>query len=128
MRGQRQLPALIEAWFDLLPPQQQPNARALHELVRRTAPALDGAVRGGSLVYSLHGTHVMALAPFRTHMHVQVFHAGSLVERFPELDGTGRGLRQLRLRHGQRFDELLVESLVQATAVEAAAMAARRET
>jgi hypothetical protein len=127
MRGQRQLPALIETWFELLPLQQQATARTLHDLVRRAAPAFEPSVRGGCLVYSLRGAHVMALAPFRTHMHVQVFHAGSLVERFPELEGIGRGLRHLRLRHGQQFDASLVESLVQATAAEAAAQAAWRD-
>jgi hypothetical protein len=61
-------------------------------------------------------------------MHLQVFHAGALLDRFPELDGGGRGLRQLRLRHGQPFDELLIESLVQAVGREAeAAQAVRRE-
>jgi hypothetical protein len=121
MRGQRQLPALIEAWFDLMPTQQQANARALHDLVRRTVPAFEGSLRGGCLVYSLQGVHAMALAPFRTHMHVQVFHSATLLDRFPELDGSGRGLRQLRLRHGQPFDEMLVQSLVQAVAREAVA-------
>jgi hypothetical protein len=119
MRGPRQHAALIEAWFDLLPPQQQPNARSLHGLVQRCAPDFDGSLRSGCLVYGLRGVHLMALAPFRTHMHLQVFRAGSLVERFPELDGIGRGLRQLRLRHGQTFDQLLVESLVKAVAAEA---------
>ncbi len=119
MRGYRRNTALIESWFELLPLQQQANARALHTLVQSTAPELETTVRGGSLVYAHRGLHVLALAPYRTHIHVQVFRSGPLLMRFPELEGSGRALRQLRVRHGQQFDTLLIESLVKAVAVEA---------
>lgn len=119
MRGHRQHAALVESWFELLPAQQEPGARAVHAVVMRAAPGLEVTVRGGSLVYAVHGVHAMALAPFRTHLHLQVFRGAGLAERFPELDGT-RGMRQLRVRHGQQIDELLVDALTRAAVSDAA--------
>ena len=113
MRGHRQHAALVESWFELLPAQQEPGARAVHAVVMRAAPGLEVTVRGGSLVYAVRGVHAMALAPFRTHLHLQVFRGAGLAERFPELDGT-RGMRQWRVRHGQQIDELLVDALTRA--------------
>jgi hypothetical protein len=120
MRPPRQSAALIDSWFELLPLQQQPTARELHVAILTAVPRFELLVRGGALVYALGGVHVMALAPFRTHMHVQVFRGAELAAQFPELHGANRGMRHLRLRHGQQLDALLVDSLARAAALHAA--------
>lgn len=104
---------LVESWFDLQSVAPRETARALHAVILAVAPDLDMAVRSGSLVYIVDRIHVLALAPHRQHMHLQIFDGAALVDRFPQLDGSAKGLRQLRLRHGQPFDEALVRELVQ---------------
>jgi hypothetical protein len=127
MRGHRQHAALVDSWFELLPAGQQPGARALHAVVRDAAPQLELTVRGGGLVYALNGLHVMALAPFHSHLHLQVFRGAALAARFPELEGSSKGLRQLRIRHGQQFDALLVEAIVKAAVAESTALPTPRD-
>ncbi|MCR5865411.1 MAG: DUF1801 domain-containing protein [Aquincola tertiaricarbonis] len=107
--------ALIEAWFDMLPPQQQPSARALQTLVLRAAPSLGQAVKWGNLIFTVHHFHALAIAPYKSHVHLQVFRGAALVGRFPMLEGTGRGLRHLKWRYSQPLDEELIADLVHAT-------------
>ena len=49
-----------------------------------------------------------------TPANLQVFNGASLVDRFPELEGTGRGMRHVRFRYRFPVDEGLVRELVQA--------------
>ena len=107
--------ALIEAWLDMLPPQQQPAARALQAVVLRTAPTLGQAVKWGNLIFTVNHLHALAIAPYKAHIHLQVFRGAALLPRFPMLEGTGRGLRHLKWRYGQPLDEGLVADLVLAT-------------
>ncbi len=103
---------LVDAWFDLLPPPQQPLARLLHALVLGSAPQLVPAVRWGTLAYLLGDAPLLTLAPQRTYMHLQVMHGAALAPRFPELDGSARTQRFLRLRYSQPVDRDLVHELV----------------
>lgn len=107
--------ALIEAWFDMLPPPQQPSARALQAVVLRAAPSLGQAVKWGNLVFTVNHFHALAIAPYKTHVHLQVFRGASLLQQFPMLEGTGRGLRHLKWRYSQPLDEGLITDLVLAT-------------
>ena len=103
---------LVQSWFELLPPNQQATARTLHAQIMGHAPQLGLAVRSGHLVYGLDNGFVMALQPHRQHLHLQVFHAAGLAAQFPELEGTAKGPRQLRVRYGQELDEALLQRLV----------------
>jgi hypothetical protein len=105
---------LVECWFDLQPPVPQATARAVHAVVLSAAAEPDLAVRSGSLVYIVERQHVMALAPHRQHLHLQIFDGAPLMTRFPMLEGSAKALRTLRLRHGQAFDEELVRGIVRA--------------
>lgn len=107
---------LVEAWFDLLPAGQQPLARELHAVILALAPGLDQTVRSGHLVYGVDRQHVLALAPHRQYLHLQVFAGSTLAARFPALEGSGPGLRQLRLRYAQPVDLNLVHAVVTAAA------------
>lgn len=107
--------ALIEAWFDMLPPVQQPSARRLQALVLAAAPSLGQAVKWGNLIFTVNHFHALAIAPFNSHVHLQVFRGAGMVHRFPMLEGTGRGLRHLKWRYSQPLDDELITELVHAT-------------
>lgn len=108
--------ALVNAWFDLLPPGQLATTRALYTLVTATAPQWGQAVKWGHLVFTAGGLHALAIAPHNASLHLQVFRGAELSHRFPALEGHSRGLRQLRMRYGQPLDEELVTELVLAVA------------
>ena len=106
--------ALIETWFDTLRPEQQDLARNLRSLVRAAAPELVASVKWGNLMFTCEGTHAVAIVIHKDHANLQVFNGASLVDRFPELEGTGRGMRHVRFRYRFPVDEGLVRELVQA--------------
>ena len=106
--------ALIETWFDNLRPEQQDLARLLRDLVHRASPELVSSVKWGNLMFTHEGTHAVAIVMHKDHANLQIFNGAALAERFPELEGTGRGVRHLRFRYRYPIDEELVREVVQA--------------
>jgi len=108
-------PALISAWFDNLREDQRDTAQALRDALLAAVPELDVSVKWGNLVFSLAGNHALAIVTHRDHANLQVFAGAQLLERFPMLDGTGKGLRHLKLRYRQAVDVELVKVLARAS-------------
>ncbi|WP_280152627.1 DUF1801 domain-containing protein [Piscinibacter sp. XHJ-5] len=106
--------ALIETWFDTLRPEQKDLARRLRELVTSAAPELQSSVKWGNLMFTYEGTHAVAIVMHKDHANLQIFNGAALIDRFPELEGTGRGVRHLRFRYRYPVDEELVQQAVQA--------------
>jgi uncharacterized protein YdhG (YjbR/CyaY superfamily) len=106
--------AIIETWFDTLRPEQKEMARRLREQVTAAAPELVTSVKWGNLMFTHEGTHAVAIVVHRDHANLQIFNGAHLVDRFPELEGTGRGVRHLRFRYRFPVDEELVRQVVQA--------------
>lgn len=107
--------ALIGAWFDTLREDQRETAQALREAVLQAGPGLEQSVKWGNLVFSHAGTHAVAIVIHKDHANLQVFNGAQLLQRFPMLEGTGKGLRHLKLRYRQPVDTGLVEVLVKAS-------------
>ncbi|HEY2976413.1 MAG TPA: DUF1801 domain-containing protein, partial [Burkholderiaceae bacterium] len=61
------------------------------------------------------GSNLLALMPHKSHLNLQVFNGAALAERFPQLEGTGKGLRHLKMRYGQEVDPDLIAALVNAS-------------
>jgi len=106
--------ALIETWFDTLRPEQKDMARRLRELVTASSPHLASSVKWGILMFTHEGTHAVAIVMHKDHANLQIFNGAMLVDQFPELEGTGRGVRHLRFRYRYPVDEELVRQVVQA--------------
>jgi hypothetical protein len=114
MRGVYRPAAIVQAWFELLPARQVPTTRALLDAVQAAVPELVAQVKWGNLVCMAGNMSVLAIAPGRRHVHLQVFEGMALQRRFPMLRGDGPGLRHLMYRHGDAIDEPLVRALVAA--------------
>ena len=115
MRSILRATALIDTWFDMLPPAHAGMARALHGLVIDTAPTLAPTVKWGNLVYVHDGNHLLALMVHKAHLNLQVFNGAALTERFRQLEGSGKGMRHLKCRNGLPIDETLVREIVSAS-------------
>lgn len=115
MRSNLRSSALIETWFDLLTPQQREMARAVHGTVLAAQPSFSPTVKWGNLVYMHSGSNLLALMPHKSHLNLQVFNGAALAQRFPQLEGTGKGLRHLKLRYRQEADPDLIAALVNAS-------------
>jgi len=106
--------ALIETWFDTLRPDQRDLARVLRDLVQASAPELASSVKWGNLMFTHEGTHAVAIVMHKDHANLQIFNGAALAERFPDLEGSGKGVRHLRFRYRYPVDEDLVREVVQA--------------
>jgi hypothetical protein len=106
--------ALIETWFDTLRPEQKDMARRLRELVVAASPELASSVKWGNLMFTHEGTHAVAIVMHKDHANLQIFNGASLADRFPELEGSGKGVRHLRFRYRYPVDEEVVREVVQA--------------
>lgn len=106
--------ALIETWFDNLRPEQRDLARILRTLVQDASPDLVQTVKWGNLMFTHEGTHAVAIVMHKDHANLQVFNGALLSDQFPELEGTGRGVRHIRFRYRYPVDEELVREVVQA--------------
>lgn len=117
--------ALVANHFDTLTPVQAGLARAVQQLVLRAAPDLEQTVKWGNLVFLHAGRHLLAIVVHKAHVNLQLFHGAELAERYSQLEGVGKGMRQLKLRPSQPLDEELITALVQASlAIEAGKVAA----
>jgi len=106
--------ALIATWFDTLREDQRETAQTLRDAVLAAEPGLELSVKWGNLIFSHAGTHALAIMIHKDHASLQVFNGMQLLERFPMLEGTGKGLRHLKLRYRQPVDAELVQALAQA--------------
>jgi len=107
--------ALVSAWFDFQPLAVKGVAEQLQQAVRAAAPELAESVKWGNLVYLLDGLVVLAIAPFKAHVNLQVFNGAQLPPGSLPLEGTGRGPRHLRCKLNQPVDLVQVEMLVSAS-------------
>jgi hypothetical protein len=114
MRGVYRPAAIVQAWFELLPARQVPTTRALLEAVQVAAPELVPQVKWGNLVCMSGNLSVLAIAPARRHVHLQLFEGMVLQRRFPMLRGDGPGMRHVIYRHGDAIDDALVRALAAA--------------
>jgi len=114
MRSMLQSAALIDAWFDTLLPDQRDTARALREQIVAAEPSLTQSIKWGNLMFTHAGRHALAIVIHKDHANLQVFNGVLLAPQYPALEGSGRGLRHLKLRYRQPIDEPLVDSIVHA--------------
>lgn len=63
---------LIEAWMDLLPPQQAAVVRQVHHAVMAASSAIAPSVKWGNLLYTRHGRVLAQLTPHRHAVHLQL--------------------------------------------------------
>jgi hypothetical protein len=107
--------ALVANYFDTLSPPQAVLARATQQAVLAAAPDLAQVIKWGNLVFLHGGRHLLAIAAHKAHVNLQVFHGAELAERYAQLEGVGKGMRQLKLRQVQALDVALIGELVQAS-------------
>lgn len=126
MRSNGRSKALVSAWLDFQPPAVRAVAERLQQAVRASEPELAEAIKWGNLVYLLDGAAVLAIAPHKAHVNLQIFHGSELPPGLGPLEGAGRGPRSLRCRLNQPIDPVQVEMLVAAAVAMARRLAEQR--
>ncbi len=119
MRNGPRSKALVSAWLDFQPAAQREVAQALRSAVRDAAPELGEAVRWGQLVFLFDGMPLLAIAPHRAHVSLQVFNGHLLPAGLAPMEGGGRGARSFKCRLHQPVDAVQVQMLVAASVAQA---------
>jgi hypothetical protein len=107
--------ALIESWFDLLPEPSRLLARELQVAVLAAAPTLVQAIKWGNLVFMHRGVNALAIVAHRHHLNLQFFNGQRMAQQYTQLEGSGKGMRHLKLRPGAVVDAELLAAMVQAS-------------
>ena len=95
MRKAQQTRSLVAAWFDFLPPAEQPVAQAIHKTIRATVSELTETVRQGNLLLSMNGEPLLAIAPARNQVNLLIFNGSDVEATLGPLEGVGRRQRQV---------------------------------
>jgi uncharacterized protein YdhG (YjbR/CyaY superfamily) len=125
MRRPLQSPALINAFYDSLRPEQRDTAQVIQKAIQAVAPHLRPEVKWGNLCFMNEHDNIMAIVLHKAHAHLQIFNGVLLVGEFPELDGAGKGMRHIKMRYRQPVNEQLVRELTLASLQAFAVTAAR---
>lgn len=115
MRRPLQSPALINAFYDSVRPEQRETGQAIQKVILATAPLLRPEVKWGNVVFTSDGDNLLALVMFKANAHLQVFNGVQLLGDFPELQGAGKGMRHVKFRYRHPIDEKLISELTQAS-------------
>jgi len=115
MRRPLQSPALVGAFFDSVRPEQRETGEALQQVILRACPQLRPEVKWGNLIYSIDQDNIFSLILFNNSAELQVFNGVHLLSDFPELQGSGKGMRHVKFRYRRPIDEQLVAELTQAS-------------
>lgn len=115
MRRPLQSPALINAFYDSVRPEQRDTGLAIQKAVLAVAPHLRPEVKWGNVVFTNDGDNLLALVLFKANAHLQVFNGVALLSDFPELQGAGKGMRHVKFKYRQPIDEKLIAELTQAS-------------
>jgi uncharacterized protein YdhG (YjbR/CyaY superfamily) len=125
MRRPLHSPALINAFYDSLRPEQRETAQAVQKAIQAAAPQLRPEVKWGNLCFMNDHDNIMAIVLHKAHAHLQVFNGVLLVGEFPELEGAGKGMRHIKMRYRQPVNDQLVRELALASLQAWAVVAAR---
>jgi hypothetical protein len=79
-----------------LSPSLRPIAVRLRELVRRSAPGLRETVKWGAPVW-VGRTNVLCLMIYPDHLNLGFFQGALLSQKHPEIVGTGKALRHVKI-------------------------------
>ncbi len=105
MRSLLRPAAIVEAWFDMLPPAHAPTIRRLRDAVMEAGPELQQVVKWGNLVFVHHGAHAFAIVPHKAHAQLQVFRGALMSDRVPRArrhrQGAAPPARALRAPAGR---------------------------
>jgi len=111
--------ALVSAWLDFQPEAQREIAQVLRAAVREAEPALTEIIRWGQLVFVWAGAPLLAIAPHRSHVSLQIFNGHLLPDGLAAMEGSGRGARSYKCRLSQPVDVVQVQMLVAASVARA---------
>ncbi len=98
-----------------LPPLQKEIASALRQIIRKTVPALAETIKWGMPCYVGTG-NVCSIMAFQSHVNLAFFRGVELTDQDGLLEGTGKGMRHIKIRSRQDIRRAAISTLVKQAA------------
>jgi hypothetical protein len=86
----------VDAIVEALSPEQAAIARELRQTIRATAPRLEECVKWNSPHWKGRSL-VLNLMVYPDHLNLGLWRGAELAKSFPEIEGTGKSLRHVRI-------------------------------
>ena len=111
----------VEAYFDALEGERRDTALALRAMLDEALPGAAVGLAWGKPCWSQAGRIASIIAHAR-HVNLQLWRGAGLAARWPDrIDGTGKGLRHVKLRAAAEADDELRAIIQAAGALDRAA-------
>lgn len=103
----------VDAWLRALAKGQRDLCSAARAVLGEGLPGAREAIKWGFPTWVGQG-NVAAIAPYADHVNLQFYQGTSLPDPRGRLEGTGKALRHVKLRHARDLKDPAVKALVRA--------------
>ena len=101
----------VDALVAQLEPPMQDVVKALQRLVIEVAPGAEEVIKWGMPCYEQKGL-LCSISPAKGYVRLQFFHGADLADPDGLLEGTGKGMRHVKVRSTDSIQREAVEALV----------------
>ena len=105
----------VDEFIARMPTEQRDIARTLREIVRNTAPRLTETIKWGYPCYVGAG-NVCSIIPYPDHVNLAFFRGTELADPDRLLEGTGKGMRHVKVWSANDIPRQSVAALILAAA------------
>ncbi len=107
--------AALDEFLKKVPTEQHALVRSLDALISKAAPDLTTSLKWGNLTY--HAAKIVcSVVSHRDHVNVQLWDGAKLDDPSGQLEGTGKGMRHLKIASEADLDAKVVAGLVKQAA------------
>jgi hypothetical protein len=100
----------VEGILSNLGPQQKDITEKLRNISKKTQPQSEETVKWGNITYLLNGENLAWIAFYKDHVDFGFFRGAELHSKL--LEGTGKGLRRIKIREIKDIDEAEISRLL----------------
>ena len=107
----------VEGYIADLSSPQQEIAETLRELIGKTAPNLEETIKWGSPCFMAGSANVCSIMAFKGHVNLAFFRGAELSDNDGLLEGTGKGMRHVKVKAVKEIKKQAITALVKEAAM-----------
>ena len=105
----------VAGYIAALPPSQKAAAKALRQIIRKAAPSLQEAIKWGVPCYC-HCENVCSIMAYKNYVNLAFFRGADLTDAKGLLEGTGKGMRHVKIHSAKGIAKGAISALVKRAA------------
>lgn len=104
----------VDEFVEKLDSQKKKLVEKLRRIVKENLPQAEEKIKWGNPTYILNGQNLTWILIYKDHVDLGFFHGSKL--KSPFLEGTGKGLRHIKVRSEEDIEEEEFKKLLEETA------------